>query len=98
MNQKGIWATGAISFAFLGFILLISPITEICGKEASPSQLFNVVGSGATCTNKEIPIDLFLSSAQLAVGGPFVASVICLVLAFLYGPKRDWKKSSDSQD
>lgn len=99
MGQKGIWAVGAIAFAFLGFILLVYPSTMACSSELiSPAQLFNLIGRGVTCNNKEIPIDAFLSSAQLTVGGPFLASAICLVLALITQQKKVGGPSNAAQD
>ena len=98
MGQRGIWAIGAIIFAFLGFILLVSPSTMACSSDLiSPAQLFNLIGRGATCNNG-VPIDAFLSSAQLTVGGPFLASAICLTLSLITRRKTIEGSSSASQD
>ena len=98
MNQRNIWAVGAIAFGIMGFVFLVSPITEVCGDAASPLKLFDLVGEVALTCRNGAPVDALLSSAQLAVGGPFVASGICLILSFMLGRKKDSKESDAKLD
>lgn len=98
MRQKTVWAIGAIVFAFLGFILLVSPSTMACSSNLiSPAQLFDLISRGSTCNNG-VPIDAFLFSAQLTVGGPFLASAGCLLLSLISRPKRTEGSASATQD
>ena len=78
MSLRGIWAIGAIAFAFLGFVLMVSPITEICSSEGTPLQLLEAISKGYTCKG-DYPIEAFASSALASFALPFLGSAVCLV-------------------
>jgi hypothetical protein len=86
MSLRGIWAIGAIAFAFLGFVLMVSPVTEICSSEGTPLQLMEAISKGYTCTSG-YPIEAFASSALASILLPFLGSAVCIAFYLASKPK-----------
>ena len=80
MSIRAIWAIGAIAFALLGFILMVSPTAIMCSSEVPvrPIQLLEAISAGYTCANG-YPIEAFASSALASFALPFIGSAACLV-------------------
>jgi uncharacterized membrane protein len=88
MSLRGIWAIGAIAFALLGFILMVSPIAIGCSYQAplTPLQLIEAISAGYTCESG-YALDSYAFSALASFSSPFLGSAVCIVFYLASKPK-----------